>query len=88
MVSNYEMSGTDELAEEASKWLKDKGAVLMANHGLLCVGKDAEDALNVARLVERTAKIVWGARLMGEPVPLPESTLKHFSHMYELLGRK
>ena len=87
MVSNYEMSGTDELAEEASRWLKDKGAVLMANHGLLCVGKDAEDALSVALLVERTAKIVWGARLMGEPVPLPESTLKHFSHMYDLMGR-
>lgn len=86
-VADYRLTGSDELAEEVSNWVADKGAVLMANHGLLCVGKDPADALKVARLVERTAKIIWGARMLGEPVPLPESTLEQFAPLYKLLGR-
>lgn len=86
-VADYRLTGSDELAEEVSNWVADKGAVLMANHGLLCVGKDPADALKVARLVERTAKIIWGARMLGEPVPLPDSTLEQFAPLYKLLGR-
>ncbi len=86
-VARYCRTGTDELAEEVSRHLDERGAVLMANHGLLCVGKDASDALAVARLVERTARIVWGARLMGTPVPLPDSTHEHFAPLYKKLGR-
>lgn len=86
-VAGYRLTGSDELAEEASRWLGDRGAVLMANHGLLCVGKDPADALKVARLVERTARIVWGAKLMGEPVPLPDSTLEKFAPIYKYVGR-
>lgn len=86
-VADYRLTGSDELAEEVSNWVADKGAVLMANHGLLCVGKDPADALKVARLVERTAKIIWGARMLGEPVALPESTLEQFAPLYKLLGR-
>ena len=86
-VAEYRLTGSDELAEEASRWLTDRAAVLMANHGLLCVGKNPADTLKVARLVERTAKLVWGARLMGEPVPLPESTLERFAPLYKAMGR-
>lgn len=86
-VAEYKMTGSDALAEEVSNWVEDKGAVLMANHGLLCVGKDPVDALKVAKLVERTAKIIWGARLLGEPVPLPNATLEQFAPLYKLMGR-
>ncbi len=86
-VAEYRLTGSDELAEEASRWLGDRAAVLMANHGLLCVGKNPADTLKVARLVERTAKLVWGAKLMGEPVPLPESTLERFAPLYKAMGR-
>jgi L-fuculose-phosphate aldolase len=86
-VAEYKMTGSDALAEEASNWVEDKGAVLMANHGLLCVGKDPVDVLKVAKLVERTAKIIWGARLLGEPVPLPNATLEQFAPLYKLMGR-
>jgi L-fuculose-phosphate aldolase len=86
-VADYRMTGSDDLAEEVSNHLADKGAVLMANHGLLCVGKNPADVLKVARLVERTAKIIWGARLLGEPVPLPNATLEMFAPLYKLMGR-
>ncbi|MFT5695645.1 MAG: L-fuculose-phosphate aldolase, partial [Myxococcota bacterium] len=64
-----------------------RGAVLIANHGLLAVGKTAADALKVSQLVERTAHIVWGARMLGDIVPLPESTRAKFSPLYKKLGR-
>ena len=87
-VANYKLTGSDELAQEAARWLGDRGAVLMANHGLLTVGKHPKDALKVAQLVERVAQIVWGAHLLGEVVPLPESTLKRFAPIYKMLRQR
>lgn len=86
-VADYQMTGSDALAEEVSNRVADKGAVLMANHGLLCVGKNPLDVLKVAKLVERTAQIIWGARLLGDLVPLPDTTLKQFAPVYKLIGR-
>lgn len=86
-VADYQMTGSEALAEEVSGWVGDRGAVLMANHGLLCVGKNPVGVLKVAKLVERTAKIVWGAKLLGEPVPLPNSTREQFAPLYNLMGR-
>ncbi len=84
-VANYELTGSDDLGEEVSRWVGERGAVLMANHGLLTVGKDPKDAMKIASLVERTAEIVWGARLLGDLVPLPQQTLDNFAPMYKLM---
>jgi L-fuculose-phosphate aldolase len=86
-VADYQMTGSDALAEEVSNRVADRGAVLMANHGLLCVGKNPVDVLKVARLVERTAQIIWGARLLGNLAPLPDATLEQFAPVYKLIGR-
>jgi L-fuculose-phosphate aldolase len=88
-VAEYRLTGSDELGEEASRHVAERGAVLMANHGLLTVGKDLAGALKVAKLVERTAEIVWGAQALGPVVPLPDETLKRFAPIYKMLrGRK
>ena len=41
-VANYQFTGSQDLADEVSKWVGDRAAVLMANHGLLTVGKSPE----------------------------------------------
>jgi L-fuculose-phosphate aldolase len=84
-VAEYKMTGSDELGDEVARWVEDRGAVLMANHGLLTVGKDIENAMKVAHLVERTAQIIWGSKLLGDLVPLPDSTLERFAPIYKLL---
>jgi L-fuculose-phosphate aldolase len=84
-VAPYKLTGSDELADEVAKWVGDRAAVLMANHGLLTVGKSPSDAMKVASLVERTAQIIWGARSLGEVVPLPDSTLERFAPVYKML---
>jgi len=60
-----------------------KAAVLMANHGLLTVGKHPQDCLKLAMLVERTAEIVWGARALGALVPLPDKTVQQMTPVYK-----
>jgi L-fuculose-phosphate aldolase len=84
-VAHYELTGSQELADEVSKWVGDRAAVLMANHGLLTVGKSPRDALKIANLVELTAEIVWGARHLGEIVPLPDSTREKMAPIYKML---
>jgi L-fuculose-phosphate aldolase len=84
-VADYKFTGSQELADEVSKWVGDRAAVLMANHGLLTVGKSPKDALKIANLVELTAEIIWGARQLGEIVPLPDSTREQMAPYYKML---
>jgi ribulose-5-phosphate 4-epimerase/fuculose-1-phosphate aldolase len=48
-------------------------AVLLQNHGVLTVGRDAETALLRMELVEHLARIALIARQLGGPLPLPQS---------------
>jgi L-fuculose-phosphate aldolase len=84
-VAEYRTTGSDDLAEEVSRHVGDRSAVLMANHGLLAVGRDVDDALHNALLAERTAEVVHGARMLGGIVPLPEETVTNFSNIYGYL---
>ena len=47
-VAAYERTGSVELASELVGHLAERGAVLMANHGMLCVGKSAADGAATA----------------------------------------
>ena len=81
-VADYATTGTDELAAEVVRHLADRAAVLMANHGLLCVGRSPSDALHVALVVEHTAKIMFGAHVLGGVVPLPGRIAEDFAGIY------
>ena len=81
-VCDYHLTGSDELGDAVAAGLGDRSAVLMANHGLVTVGKDPADALHAALVVERTAHIVWGARLLGTPGTVPEKVNQDFAGVY------
>jgi L-fuculose-phosphate aldolase len=81
----YTPTGTDDLAVAVADRLADRGAVLMANHGLVAVGRSPDDALHVSLVAERTAWIAWGALALGGVVPLPEDRVSDFAGVYRLL---
>lgn len=81
-VCDYHLTGSDELGEAVAAELGRRSAVLMANHGLVTVGRDPADALHAALVVERTAHIVWGARLLGTPGSVPEKVNQDFAGVY------
>jgi len=84
-VCDYRMTGTDELGEEVAARLGDRSAALMANHGLVCVGRSPDDALHASFVVERTAQIVWGARALGSVAPIPEKVNTDFANVYDFV---
>jgi L-fuculose-phosphate aldolase len=81
-VAPFRGTATEELAHELVQRVADRGAVLMANHGLFVVGRDPSDALKVATLVERTARLVWGARELGPITKLPDDVVEMFASFY------
>jgi L-fuculose-phosphate aldolase len=79
----YRGTGSVELGDEVAAHLADRGAALLANHGLVTCGPSPETALHNAALVERTAQIVWGARAMGAAIhPLPEKVNSDMAGVY------
>ncbi|HEU4431240.1 MAG TPA: class II aldolase/adducin family protein [Myxococcota bacterium] len=84
-VARYEISGSQALGAECARHLAQRSAVLMASHGLLAAGRDLAQAHHVTALVERTAEIVIGARLLGRVAPLPPETLANFAPAYAAL---
>ena len=86
-VCDYRTTGTDELAEVVAAGLGDRSATLMANHGMVTVGKDVHDALHAALVVEHNAHIVWCARALGELVPIPEEVNANFANVYDFVRK-
>ncbi len=88
-VSEYGMAGTEELAENVVKALEDRNAVIIPNHGNLCVGTNFGNALRVLSLVERTAKMYLMLRGMGladEIHELPEDTVEAELDMFDIMN--
>ena len=83
---DYKGTGTAALGDEVAAKLVDRGAALLANHGLVTCASTPEKALHNAALVERTAKIVWGARAMGATIhPLPEKVNRDMAGVYRYI---
>ncbi len=83
--TRYAASGTADVGAEAVEALQGRGAALIANHGMVAVGPNPDKALHITALVERSAQIVYGARALGEVVPLPEKVDAGFASIYGYL---
>lgn len=83
--AEYAPSGSKEVGQRAVEALEGRGAALIANHGMVAVGPSPAAALHVTALVERSAKIVWGARLLGELHQLPSEVDQGFAAVYSYL---
>jgi L-ribulose-5-phosphate 4-epimerase len=58
-------------------------AVLMRNHGVFTVGKDARDAVKAAVMCEDVARTVHLARSLGEPLPIPPEAIDALHDRYQ-----
>lgn len=68
--AQYATPGTPEVGIYAAQAIGDKGGVLLANHGVVAVGKDLSQAYLRAEYIEDAAKIYTFAKLIGTPVEL------------------
>ena len=73
------------LAEQVVKALENRGAALIANHGMVAIGTTMEKTMHNTALVERSAKIIWGAKQLGGIFPLPEKVNQNFMNVYPFM---
>jgi L-fuculose-phosphate aldolase len=61
----------------AAEFLKDRKAVLLAAHGVLCYGSDLEEAVYMNEVVEEVAQLALFQKILGSDAKLsPEEILK------------
>lgn len=81
-LAEFGMPGTEEVGAQACKVLDGRGGCLLANHGVLTVGDNLEQACVRAGYVENAAKICSIAMSNGAIVPLDEARFQAVKEHY------
>ncbi|MEJ2296085.1 MAG: class II aldolase/adducin family protein, partial [Candidatus Lokiarchaeota archaeon] len=84
-ISLYGEAHTDDISEAALDALGYKNGALLANHGVIVCGKSIQNAIKNAELVEKLAKVYWGALQIGTPHILNNEPLDKFYIMFKKL---
>ncbi len=87
-LAPYATFGTPELADGVAGAIGAHNAVLLANHGLVTVGRDLSMAFSVAEEIELVARIYYQAKCIGEPVILPEAEMAKVIGKFAVYGQK
>ena len=86
--AKYTPFGTMELAENAFEAMKERRAVLLANHGLLAGAKDIANALNITEEIECCAELYYRTKCIGQPVILSEEEMALMMEKFKTYGQK
>jgi len=78
-VAEYALSGSEDLVKNVLAALGPRNAVLLANHGAVCVGKDLREAFTNCEMLEKTAKVYICVLSIGKPTPIPAESLEAMS---------
>ncbi len=82
----YARFGTQELSDHAVAALAGRRACLLANHGILALGGDLDEALALGVEVETLAEMYWRALQAGEPVLLTGDQMAEVLEAFESYG--
>ena len=85
-VAQFGASGTEDLGAKALEAMGDTNAVILTNHGTLVCGKDVKLTVKAANLVEKMAKIYWGALQLGDVSIIPRDKLDKFYEMFDMIA--
>ena len=81
-VGAYCQIGETEIGEEVLRSIGTCKAILVQNHGVFTIGRDAHDAVKAAVMVENAAKTVFIAEQLGTPIPIPDHEVKRLHKRY------
>ncbi len=87
-VTEYAFTGTEAVGTNVVRALGDRKAVILANHGNVCVGPTLERALHVAIAMESSARVYVQALQVGDPVALPEEAIRAGRRLFEERNRR
>ena len=81
-ISEYAKIGGEEIGEQVVKHIGRSPAILLKNHGVFAIGKDAKAAVKAAVMCEDIAKTVHLAMLRGQPIEIPPEEVARLHKRY------
>ncbi len=87
-IAPYATFGTPKLARNIAENIGEYNGLLLANHGLLTVGRNMDQAFAAAEEIEFVARIYYQARSIGKPVILPENEMETVIEKFKTYGQK
>lgn len=79
----YALAGTADIGANAAQALNERDGTMLSNHGTICCGKNLDDALRNAILVEKLAMIYITAKTIGEIIPVPTNITELENQIYK-----
>ena len=83
-VSEYAFPSSDALAANVCDALGRRNAALIRNHGVVGVGADLQEAMQVCELVEHAARVMVYASALGGATSLPAEVLEAETALFEM----
>lgn len=83
----YALFGSQALSDAALAALQGSKACLLANHGMIALGRDLDEALAIAVEVESLCEMYWRALQVGEPVLLTETEMIEVLERFRSYGK-
>lgn len=84
----YATFGTEALSQNTVKALEGRCACLLANHGMIALGKDIDSAYKLAEEVENIAKQYWISKQLGGVVLLDDEEMKLNIEKFKTYGKQ
>lgn len=78
----FALIGDEAIGKAVLDSIGKSSAVLLKNHGVFTIGKDARNALKAAVMTEDNAKSVWLAMQIGTPDVIPQEDVDKLHHRY------
>jgi L-fuculose-phosphate aldolase len=84
-IADYAPSASQQLADNAVFALGDRASVLLRHHGALAVGRNLEEAVAAAELVERIATVRLLSLKLGPATELPPEIVTAEQKVYRMM---
>ena len=85
--ARYATFGTQALSDATVAALQERCACLLANHGMVVLGRDLEHALAMAIEFETLCEQYWRTLQLGEPVLLSEEEMAEVIERFKWYGK-
>lgn len=70
------------IAEEVADTIGEENAVLLANHGVMCCGRNLEEAFVASQILEKAALMMLAAGAIGPVIPIPDGFVSSERHRF------
>ena len=85
--ASYAMFGTQQLSDNIIGALTDRKACLIANHGLVAIGDNLKEELQIAQEIEHLCQLYIEARKLGEPNLLSKKQMSEVIERFQNYSR-